>query len=175
MFSHALSTHRADNDIDFFSALDEKKDKAEDAGAGMIGTLEFTSAVYYRYIGLNLGLLGDKRHLDALSAEDRQTVVDTFLHAAVLAVPGARKNSMNAHTLPGYVLGLVKDHGQPLQLVNAFEKPVSSKNGLMDASIAVLKGHHEKLKEIWGIKPNVEVAIPDRPLDQFCAEILHHV
>ena len=34
------------------------KDKAEDAGAGMIGTLEFTSAVYYRYVGLNLGLAG---------------------------------------------------------------------------------------------------------------------
>ncbi len=51
--------------------------------------------------------------------------MDTFLRAAILAVPGARKNSMNAHTLPGYVLGLVKDKGQPLQLINAFEKPVS--------------------------------------------------
>ena len=68
MFSHALSTHRADNDIDFFSAVDEMKDKAEDAGAGMIGTLEFTSAVYYRYVGLNLGLLRDQdHHLGALS------------------------------------------------------------------------------------------------------------
>ena len=55
--------------------------------------------------------------------------------------------------LPGYVLGLVKDKGQPLQLVNAFEKPVSSKNGLMDASIAALKEHHEHLKKTWGIKP----------------------
>ncbi len=175
MFSHALSTHRADNDIDFFSAVDEMKDKAEDAGAGMIGTLEFTSAVYYRYVGLNLGLLEDGDHLGALSAEDRQTVVDTFLRAAVLAVPGGRKNSMNAHTLPGYVLGLVKDKGQPLQLVNAFEKPVSSKNGLMDASIAALKEHHKQLKETWGIMPSLEVAIPDKPLDQFCKEILSHV
>ena len=65
--------------------------------------------------------------------------MDAFLRATILAVPGARKNSMNANTLPGYVLGLVKDKGQPLQLINAFEKPVSSKNGLMDASIAALK------------------------------------
>ena len=175
MFSHALSTHRADNDIDFFSAIDEAKDKAEDAGAGMIGTLEFTSAVYYRYVGLNLGLLGDGCHLGALSAEDRQTVLDAFLRASILAVPGARKNSMNANTLPGYVLGLVKDKGQPLQLVNAFEKPVSSKNGLMDASIAALREHHEQLKKTWGIKPSAEVAIPDKPLDEFCEEILHRV
>ncbi|MBZ5689952.1 MAG: type I-E CRISPR-associated protein Cas7/Cse4/CasC, partial [Acidobacteriia bacterium] len=77
------------------------------------------------YVGLNLGLLGDDSHLGALSAEDRQRVVGVFIRATILAGPGARKNSMNAHTLPGYVLGLVKEKGQPLQLINAFEKPVS--------------------------------------------------
>lgn len=181
MFSHALSTHRADNDIDFYTAVDDLQredptvEEEDRAGSGMMGTLEFTSAVYYRYVGLNLGLLGDNAHLGALSAKDSRTVIDTFLHAAILAVPGARKNSMNAYTLPGYVLGLVKDKGQPLQLINAFERAVSSRNGLMDASIAVLKEHHEQLKNTWGIKPSLEVAIPDKPLDQFCAEILSHV
>jgi len=174
LFSHALSTHKAENDIDFFSAMDDLQ-KAEEAGAGMTGTLEFTSATYYRYAGLNLGLLADEAHLGALSVEERKSVVDTFLRAAILAVPGARKNSMNADTLPGYVLGLVKDKGQPLQLINAFEEPVSSKKGLMDASVAKLKEHHEQLKKTWGIKPAVEVAIPDKSLDKFCEEILRHV
>jgi CRISPR system Cascade subunit CasC len=181
MFSHALSTHRADNDIDFYTAVDDLQgedptiEEEDRAGSGMMGTLEFTSALYYRYVGLNLGLLGDESHLGALSAEDRRNVVDAFLRAAIVAVPGARKNSMNAHTLPGYVLGLVKDNGQPLQMVNAFETAVRPKNGLMDASIAALKEHHEQLKKTWGIKPAVEVAIPDRPLDEFCAEMLSHV
>lgn len=181
MFSHALSTHRADNDIDFYTAVDDlqREDptvEGEDrAGSGMMGTLEFTSAVYYRYVGLNLGLLGEGSHLAALPVEDRRNVVDAFLRATILAVPGARKNSMNANTVPGYVLGLVKDTGQPLQLVNAFEKPVLSRNGLMDASIAAIKEHHEQLKNTWGIKPSAEVAIPDNSLNQFCAEILSHV
>ena len=99
----------------------------------------------------------------------------TFLHAVIRAVPNARKNSMNSNTLPGYVLGIVKDKGQPLQLVNAFEKPVASKNGLMDASIATLKEHHEQMKKIWGIKPVLECAIPDTDLDTFCKEIDSHV
>lgn len=174
LFSHALSTHKAENDIDFFSAVDDLQPQ-EEAGAGMTGTLEFTSAVYYRYVGLNLGLLWDKDHLEAFSAEDGHKVVDAFIRASILAVPGARKNSMNAHTLPGYVLGLVKDKGQPLQLVNAFESPVRAKEGLMGTSIETLKRHHEQLKETWGIKPLLEVAIPDKPLDEFCKEILHHV
>jgi CRISPR system Cascade subunit CasC len=174
LFSHALSTHRADNDIDFFSAVDDLQ-PLEESGAGMTGTLEFTSATYYRYVGLNLGLLADTAHLGALTAVDRKEVVKTFVRAAVLAVPGARKNSMNAHTLPCYVLGLVKDTGQPLQLVNAFEKPVASKNGIADASITALKEHHEQLKKTWGIKPIVDKAIPDTDLDTFCKEIVAHV
>jgi CRISPR system Cascade subunit CasC len=177
LFSHALSTHKADNDIDFFSAVDDLQ-KAEESGAGMTGTLEFTSGTYYRYAALNLELLADAAHLGALAAAERKEVVDTFLHAAILAVPGARKNSMNAHTLPGYVLGVVKDKGQPLQLINAFERPVSPKNkndGLMDTSTSVLKEHHAHMKKTWGIKPVLERAIPETDLDTFCKEIVNHV
>ena len=181
MFSHALSTHHAENDIDFYTAVDDRQaedptiEEEERAGSGMMGTLEFTSAVYYRYVGLNLGLLWNKEHLEVFSTQDRRRVVDAFLRAAVLAVPGARKNSMNAYTLPGYVLGLVKEQGQPLQLVNAFEPAVRPKNGLMNASIDALRSHHMQMKETWGIKPPLEVAIPDKSLDQFCEEILRYV
>ena len=73
MFSHALSTHKADNDLDFYSAVDDRKPKDDDAGAGMIGTLEFSSAVYYRYAGINLDLLADADHLAKLSVERAQT------------------------------------------------------------------------------------------------------
>jgi CRISPR system Cascade subunit CasC len=93
----------------------------------------------------------------------------------MLAVPGARKNSMNAHTLPGYVLGLVRDKGQPLQLVNAFEKPIHPRSGIMEASIAALKEHHKGLKETWSITPIEEIAIPEKPMAEFCEGIVKHV
>src|SRR5439155_3971271 len=130
---------------------------------------------YYRYAALNLDLLGDAAHLGGLTAPERKEVVQTFLQAAICAVPNARKNSMNSDTRPSYVLGLVKDNGQPLQLVNAFEKPVASKNGLMDSSIAALKEHHEQIKKTWGIKSVLERTIPDINLDMFCTEIVAHV
>ncbi len=172
MFSHALSTHKADNDLDFFSAVDDLQSQ-EEAGAGMTGTLEFTSATYYRYAALNLSLL--KQHLVALSGDDLKKILDAFLRATVLAVPGARKNSMNANTLPAYVLGIVKDKGQPIQLINAFEKPVTSKNGITDASISALKEHHAHLKKTWNIQTAVEISIPDVNLDSFCKEITAYV
>jgi CRISPR system Cascade subunit CasC len=175
MFSHALSTHKADNDLDFFSAVDDRKPKDDDAGAGMIGTLEFSSAVYYRYAALNLDLLADADHLAKLSVDERRAVVDAFIRATLMAVPGARKNSMNAHTLPGFVLGTFKSAGQPVQLINAFENPVRPKSGLLDASIEALKAHHAKLKETWGLTCDTEVILPDINLNAFCQALTQHV
>src|SRR5438552_3573337 len=59
MFSHALSTHKVDNEIDFFSALDDLQPK-EDPAAAMTSTLEFNSATYYRFAAVNLDMLANK-------------------------------------------------------------------------------------------------------------------
>ena len=64
MFSHALSTHKADNEIDFFAAVDDLQPK-EESGAGMTSTLEFNSATYYRFAALNLDMLADGDTLGA--------------------------------------------------------------------------------------------------------------
>lgn len=175
MFSHALSTHKSDNDLDFYSAVDDLKPEGNDAGAGMIGMLEFASAVYYRYGALNLDLLADAAHLGGLDAAARQTVVDAFIRSTLLAVPGARKNSMNANTVPGYALGIYKEAGQPVQLINAFEKPIRSATGLLEPSREAMLSHHEQLKKTWGFATNVEIAIPDSTLDAFCQALTRHV
>ncbi|MGI8435511.1 MAG: type I-E CRISPR-associated protein Cas7/Cse4/CasC [Chthoniobacterales bacterium] len=178
MFGHALSVHEAANDIDFFSAVDERKTGAdEDAGAGMIGTLEFNAAVYYRYAALNLDLLARDTHLGGMSAEQRRAVVDAFLRAVVLAVPGARKASMNAATLPGCVFGVAKEKGQPLQLVNAFLTGERQHTKLENASQA-LRVHHQNLKRVWGFDTAAEAELTETgetTLDEFISQLTAHV
>ena len=172
MFSHALSTHKATNDIDFYSAVDDRKSDAEDAGAGMIGTLEFTSATYYRYAAINLDLLFDDAHLGKLDTDQRQAILDTFIRAALVAVPGARKNSMNAATLPAAVLGVRKDRGQPVQLINAFESPVKANGaGLATISTDAMRDHHAGLKNTWGIETRTEVWLPETNLSDFISQL----
>jgi CRISPR system Cascade subunit CasC len=47
-------------DFDFFTAVDDLKPPSEDAGAGMLGTVEFNSSCYYRYANIDLRqLLGN--------------------------------------------------------------------------------------------------------------------
>lgn len=172
LFSHALSTHAVHGDIDFFSAVDDLKPE-DSEGAGHIGTLEFNSACYYRYVGLNVDLLFDTDHLGHLERKERLSVLDGFIRSCLLAVPKARHNSMFGHNPPGYVLGLVRK-GQPLSLVNAFEKPIRSQGGLLEPSIKALREHHDKLRNTWGIGGEAHV-IPDLTLDQFCQKVVSHV
>ena len=172
LFSHALSTHGVSNDIDFFSAIDDLQPEISE-GAGHIGTLEFNSACYYRYVGLNLDLLADEDHLKHLSVEDRKAGVDTFIRASILSVPNARRNSMFGHNPPAFVLGLSRE-GQPLSLANAFESGIKSRNGYIEPSKDALTKHYEHLKQVYGIAAK-KVVIPDANLDTFCKEMLKDV
>jgi CRISPR system Cascade subunit CasC len=174
MFSHALSTHKVDNEIDFFSAVDDLQPR-EEAGAGMTSTLEFNSATYYRFAALNLDMLADKEHLGSMTKEERQSVVRTFIEATIKAIPGARKNTMNSNTLPNYVLGIVREKGHPIQLANAFENPVRPNNGYASQSIEQLKSEYKKLSETWGVTAVSEKAIPDVSLNEFLDGMVSYV
>lgn len=173
MFSHALSTHSVANEIDFFSAVDDNN-TTEDEGAGHLGTLEYNSACYYRYVGLNVDMLKDKQHLAHFNNDEFYQVVENFLRSAIVAVPTARKNSMFAFNPPVYVLGL-KRIGQPLSLVNAFEKPVKkSFNGYVGESIERMKKQWETLAKTYCLKKNVlsETSIPEKDIDTFISELM---
>lgn len=174
MFSHALSTHKVDNEIDFFSAVDDLQPK-EESGAGMTSTLEFNSATYYRFAALNLDMLADEEHLKCMTKKERQKVVRTFVEATIKAIPGARKNTMNGNTLPAYVLGVVREKGHPIQLINAFEIPVRSSQGYSAKSIELLKSEYAKLADTWGIKAIFEKAIPEIGMDAFLDGVVEHV
>ena len=157
LFSHALSTHAVHSELDFFSAVDDEKKSADDAGAGQIGQIEYSSACYYRYIGVNLDLLAKSNLFDQAQMK---SVLENFCRAAILANPSARKNSMFGQGLPSYVLA-VKRTGQPLSLANAFEKPIEAKrgSGFIEPSITALKKEWADLKAAFGIGGGVECEI----------------
>ncbi|HAJ79495.1 MAG TPA: type I-E CRISPR-associated protein Cas7/Cse4/CasC [Fibrobacteres bacterium] len=162
MFSHALSTHKVDNELDFFAAIDDLQPK-EDAGAGMTGTLEFNSATYYRFAAVNLEMLKDNDHLGiSMSADERKNVMRAFIKATLMAMPVARKYSMNANTLPGYVLGIVREKGHPIQLVNAFEKPIKPQGGagIFEESKTKLNSEYNTLKTTWKLDELKKVSFP---------------
>ncbi|MDL2058993.1 type I-E CRISPR-associated protein Cas7/Cse4/CasC [Mesosutterella sp. AGMB02718] len=145
-FSHAISTHKSSPEIDFFTALDDLPEEGERGGAHM-GTLEFSSATYYRYISLDLGLLANTLGLEDNSNGLMGKAVEAFVKALFIAVPAARQSTQSG-ACPWDFAKVYIRKGQRMQL--SFEQPVKSKDGFLKPSIESLKNNLAKKEKMAG-------------------------
>ena len=84
-FAHAISTHRVSNEVEFFTALD---DLQEEPGSAHMGSLEFNSATYYRYVSLDLGQLAHSLGIaHSGNTDDLKKAIAAFTQALFVAVP----------------------------------------------------------------------------------------
>ena len=121
--AHAISVQRVDFDSDYFTAVDDVKqdsDEEGDAGAAMIGDVEFNSATFYRYANVDVDRL-----LDTLGDANATTqAVTAFVDAFATTVPNGKINTFAHNTLPDLVVVNLRDT-QAVNLVGAFERPIA--------------------------------------------------
>lgn len=139
-FAHAISTHRVSNEVEFFTALD---DLAEEPGSAHMGSLEFNSATYYRYVSLDLGQLSQ-----TMGADDLKQAIAAFTKALYSAVPNARQTTMSGAGHWDFARVLVRK-GQRLQL--SFDEPVKARGeGYAKPSIERLKVELDRKEKLTG-------------------------
>ena len=139
-FAHAISTHRVSNEVEFFTALD---DLAQEPGSAHMGSLEFNSATYYRYISLDLGQLAQ-----TLGADDLKKAIAAFTQALFVAVPSARQTTQSGASPWEFARVLVRK-GQRLQV--PFEQPVKAQGaGFLQPSVQELKAYLDKKEKLAG-------------------------
>ncbi|MGR6924576.1 type I-E CRISPR-associated protein Cas7/Cse4/CasC [[Actinomadura] parvosata] len=125
--AHAISVHRVDNESDYYTAVDDYKEREDDdKGAGMIGTIEFNSATLYRYAAVDVDLL--RRNLgkglrdDEPATEPVRQAVEAFVECFLTSLPTGKINTFGNHTLPDAVVVKLRK-ARPINLVAAFEEP----------------------------------------------------
>lgn len=140
-FAHATSTHRVSNEVEFFTALD---DLQTEPGSAHMGSLEFNSATYYRYISLDLGQLAQ-----TLGEGDLKKAIAAFTQALFVAVPSARQTTQSGASPWEFARVLVRK-GQRLQA--PFETPVQKgrEGGYLQPSVEALKGYLDKKEKLSG-------------------------
>lgn len=146
-FSHAISTHRVTNEVEFFTALDDRQDEP---GSAHMGSLEFNAATYYRYVCLDLGQLAQIMGLgdDSESAEALEKAISVFTKALFVAVPSARQATQSGASPWEFARVLVRK-GQPLQI--PFETPVRAhEGGFLQPSIKALKEYLDTKEKLYG-------------------------
>ena len=139
-FSHAISTHRVSNEVEFFTALDDRQDEP---GAAHMGSLEFNSATYYRYISVDLGQLAQ-----TMGEYDLRKAVEAFTKALFVAVPNARQTTQSGASPWEFARVLVRK-GQRLQV--PFETPIKAREGgYLQPSVDALKAYLDKKRSaVW--------------------------
>ncbi|MCX6344361.1 MAG: type I-E CRISPR-associated protein Cas7/Cse4/CasC [Armatimonadetes bacterium] len=151
--AHAISTHEARPEVDYFVAADDIP--GDDAGAGYVDEAMFSSACFYKYFSIHWETLVDNlkgygENHEKLAAH----TVGSFIRCLAMVNPTGKQNSFAAHNPPDGILVEIKDKGTPVNYANAFASPVvQGERDIISQSIAQLGQYIYDLDNGYG-KPN---------------------
>lgn len=130
--AHAISTHEARPEVDYYVAADDIP--GDDAGAGYVDEAMFASACFYKYFSIHWeGLVDNLNGNSELAAH----TVGAFLRGIACVNPTGKQNSFAAHNPPDGILVELKK--SPVSYANAFAKPVAQgERDIISQSIAQL-------------------------------------
>ncbi|MFF2026722.1 type I-E CRISPR-associated protein Cas7/Cse4/CasC [Streptomyces sp. NPDC058171] len=149
--AHALSTHTVRTEFDYYTAVDDEN--TESSGAGMIGTVEFNSSTLYRYAVLGMHQLRDNLTAADATLDAAVRFVDSFTRS----MPTGHQNTFAHRTVPQLVLVTLRTD-QPINLVSAYERPVTGDSGLTSESAARLAAELDAVGTSWGSRPSRTLA-----------------
>lgn len=143
--AHAVTTHRVAVEDDFYTAVDDLKKPAEDAGAGFMGELGFGSGVFYIYVCVDTELLVKNLADDAALAT---SALSAFVEALAKVSPTGKQASFASRALASYILA-ERGSQQPRTLACAFARPVRG-DDLIGDSIRALEATRDSMDKAYG-------------------------
>lgn len=161
--AHAISVDAVTQEFDYFTAVDDRASD-DNAGAAMLGTIDFNSSTLYRYATVNVDALFSQLE----DAEATSRAVDAFVQSFVRSMPTGKQNTFANRTLPSYVLISLRGE-QPINAVSAFEEPIRPSASKSVSRIAAerLGTRVASLEEGYGMKASQAWYVSvDGPVDE---------
>ena len=145
--AHAITTHRAIAEEDYYTAVDDLKsrDEPDDVGAGFLSVQEFGAGVFYLYVCVDRDLL--LKNLDDNRAV-WESALTALVEAAATVAPKGKQASFASRARALYVLA-EKGTAQPRSLAAAFLKPVDG-DDQGTASVKALVEFRDRLDKAYG-------------------------
>ncbi|MBI1785435.1 type I-E CRISPR-associated protein Cas7/Cse4/CasC [Candidatus Sumerlaeota bacterium] len=165
--AHAISTHAAVPEVDYWTALDDFAKAG--GGSGHLGEAMFSSACFYKYFSLDwdqlfLNLAGPEpdpekepdahgkwtKEIKPSAVKLAAATLGHFIRATALINPTGKQNSFAAHNPPDGIL-IEINRPTPISYANAFAKPVQQrKRDMISQSIAQLGQYVHDLDTGYG-------------------------
>lgn len=118
--AHAISVNEAKTEYDYFTAVDDIPDVANN-GSAFLDTKQFTDPILYRYANVNLS---ETSELVKFDKDNAARAARDFVEAFILSMPTGSGNGYANTTLPDYVMVALRDD-MPVSFAPAFIKTVT--------------------------------------------------
>lgn len=146
--AHALTTHRVVVEEDYYTAVDDLKRPAEDAGAGFVGEAGFGAGLFYLYLCIDRDLL--VRNLNGEEELARRGIA-ALVDAVAKVGPKGKQASFASRAHASYALA---EYGTatPRTLATAFLKPINGED-LLEDSVKLLRKTRDDFAKAYGEAP----------------------
>ncbi|MCO6440764.1 MAG: type I-E CRISPR-associated protein Cas7/Cse4/CasC [Nitrococcus mobilis] len=157
--AHAFTVHALDNEVDYFTVVDDLKEPDEDAGAAHAGDMELGAGLFYGYVVVDVPLLisnlcGCDRHdwQDQPEAiDDARNVLMGLVKSIATVSPGAKLGATAPYARTDCAL-LETGAAQPRSLANAYLDHLRPNGDLMQQAVNTLGGYLARLDNMYGIE-----------------------
>lgn len=169
--SHAFTTHAADIEPDYFTAVNDLPLAADGSGAGHLDLNQFGGGVFYWHANIDRGQLWNTwiAPIDQTETRERLTV---FFEALLLALPSGKQTTTAPKTVPDAILAVPAT--SPIALHQAFETPVRSAGGYREESLKALLEAHDKVRAFtpreFGPTAHLAGTLDAKPYDHITTE-----
>jgi CRISPR system Cascade subunit CasC len=147
--AHALTTHRAAVEDDYYVAVDDLKNPSEhdDVGTSFIGVQEYGAGLFYLYACVDCDLLGRNLAGDAGLARD---ALDALVTCAATVSPRGKQASFASRARATFAM-VERGTQQPRTLAAAFLKPIAvGGEGVAEGSMHALLHFRDNLDAVYG-------------------------
>lgn len=146
--AHAFTVHAQETETDYFTALDDLLTEGE-MGSAHINHTDLNSGLFYGYVVIDVDLL-----IQNLGNTEESKTTAAQLSAELLQLittisPGAKKGSTAPYTKANFVL-IEAGNTQPCSLSNAFMKPVSTKNDVLQNTYTSIANYLKQTDGFYG-------------------------
>ncbi|PKZ89104.1 type I-E CRISPR-associated protein Cas7/Cse4/CasC [Trueperella bernardiae] len=118
--SPAVTTHAATIDTDYFSTVDDLRERKNDLGATFLGVFQFTNGVFYRSVTIDKDQL--KKSWTGWDRDDAAANLKELVNAIIYGQPRGKVNATAPYIQPALILA----EEQRYRVAYDFETPVDA-------------------------------------------------
>lgn len=152
--AHAFTVHPQDNEVDYFTVVDDLN-LGEETGAAHAGDMDLGTGLFYGYAAIDVPLLVsnftgcDRKMWQDQALGDLGRVLSAFMHAVPTVTPGAKLGSTAPYVYADFVL-LEAGRQQPRSLANAYLEALRPQGDAIQQAVDRLREYLVAQEKVYG-------------------------